>query len=211
MALAPITDYASLTAYIIAVFDRAGDTVFTGATDQFIASAEDSFTPQLLNRRMETVTTLTTATDGSVALPSDFYRIRSVTATINGVNTLLPPLGPAAIPGNYPVTTGDPSSNYYISGNTLYSVPANGALGIVMDYWATFVPISASNTTNWLLTTYSTLYQFATMEQAAIFDQNWNDATMFGQKAKAILGEITDFLALDYYNTSEVNMDTVTP
>jgi hypothetical protein len=207
----PIIDYTTLTAYLVAVFDRAGDTVFVAQTDQFIASAEDTFTPQLLNRRMETVATLTTATDGSVALPADFYRIRSVTATINGVNTLLPPLGPAAIPGNYPITTGDPTSNYYISGSTLYSVPATGSLAIVMDYWAKFTPITSGSPTNWLLTNYSSLYQFATMEQAAIFNQDWQDAAMFGQKAKAILTEITDFMALDYYNTSEVNMDTVTP
>lgn len=211
MATLPITDYSTLVAYITAAFDRAGDTVFTGAIDQFIASAESGFTPQLLARPSETIATLTTDTGGKVNLPADFYRIRSVSATINGVNTLLPPIGPGGVPGLYPITTGDPTTNYLISGTVLYSVPATASLDIVMDYWATFAPITALNTTNWLLTKHSTLYQFGAMEQAAIFNQDWANAAQFGARTKAVLTEITDYLALDYFMSAQTILDTVTP
>lgn len=211
MATSPIIDYSSLTAYLINAFERTNDSAFTGATDQFIAGAESSFTPQIISRFSETTATLTTDSAGNVPLPADFYRLRGITSTINGVNTYLPPLGPNAVPGNYPISTGDPTSNFYISGSTIHTVPGMDAQDLVLDYYAKFTPLSASNPTNWIIISNPTLYQFASMAQAAAFLQDWSSAAALDAKAKSILTEVTDYFALDYTMSSEVNLDTVTP
>jgi len=205
-----VVDHDSLVAYITALFDRVDDTVFTGQIDTFIGLAEDTWTPMLLNRQMEATATLTTDSTGLVALPADYYRPRSVSGIINGANTYLPPLGPTANAGLYPASTTDTPNYWQIVGNNFYLVPGQVAT-ITLDYWAKFVGLSASNQTNWIMDNHPTLYVMSVTAQGHLFNNDFANAASFDAKATAILQQITDYFALDYYNTSEVVIDTVTP
>lgn len=211
MATGAIQDYGSLTAYLISAFERTNDAAFTGATDQFIKQAEDSFTPRILNRNMEATTTLTTAADGSAALPADFYRIRSIYATINGVQTYLPIVTPTSAQGLYPIATGDDSQYVYIVNSTLYTLPANASLGLNFDYYQKFVGLSNTNPTNWIISNYSTLYQFATMAQAALFLQDMQTAQAMDAKANGVLDQLTESLDIETNLNSEFVLDGYTP
>lgn len=208
--MAQVADYASLVSYITDLYDRASDTAFTGRIDTFIGLAEDSWTPTLQNRRMEATTTLTTASDGSVALPSDFYRLRALYGSVNGIQTNIPMIGPVAEQGIYPVSTGDPVSYARLMGSTLYVVPEQ-VQAVTLDYWQQFVGLSASNTTNWIITNFSSLYLYSVMAQAELWLQNWSNAASLDTKADSVLDGINDKFGQDYYNNTDLVLDTPTP
>lgn len=136
--------------------------------------------------------------------------MRSVSGVINGANTYLPQIGPSAVPGIYPVASTDTPQFCKIVGNNLYLIPGL-AQAITLDYWAKFVGLSSGNTTNFIIANYSGLYQMSVCAQAAFFNDDIQGAALFDQKADAILNNITDYLALDYYMAAEVVVDTVTP
>lgn len=209
--MAQVTDWATLTSYITDVFDRSSDTAFTGRIDTFIGLAEDTWTPTLLNRRMETTATLVTGSDGTVALPADFYRLRSFGGSINAVNTNVPMIGPAAQFGLYPVDTTGSTQFAKIVGSTITTIPPNASLSLTLDYWALFVGLSASNTTNWIMTNYSTLYLYSTMAQAWLWLNKFDAAQAFDTKAQEVLDDITDKLGIDYYFNTDVVLDSPTP
>lgn len=208
---APITDYASLTAYIIDKFDRANDTVFVGHTDVMISQAEAAWTPVILNRKMEATATLTTDANGFASLPADFYRPRGINAQINAANTYLPSIGPNAVSGMFPISTGDLAGYVQITSTGLYLQPPTASQVVTLDYWAQFVGLSASATQNWIVKAYPDLYQFSVMAQAAVFNDDLDSAAKYATIADGKLMQITDYFALDYYMNAETVLDTVTP
>ena len=140
--MAAVTDYATLKSFINDVVDRAGDTDFTAQNDTFIGLAEASFSPKLLSRRMETTTTLTTASTGAVALPSDYFRARALYATVNGVSINLPLITPQQEQILYPVATGLSPAYAKIVGSTLTIFPA-AAQDVTLDYLQRFTGLSS--------------------------------------------------------------------
>lgn len=206
-----VVDYASLTSYLVDIFDRSTDTDFTNRTDIFIGLAEDTWTPSLLSRKMEATASLTTASDGTVALPADFYRMRSLGGPINGAGTNLPMIGPTAQFGLYPIATGDGSTNVQLMNDTLITVPANAGLVLTLDYWAMFVGLSASNTTNWIITNYPTLYLFSAMAQAAFWLEDYDKAQSLNGLASDYADTITSKLGQDYYQNTDLVLDSPTP
>lgn len=208
--MAQVVDYASLVSYVVDIFDRSADTAFTGRIDTFIGLAEDTWTPTILNRRMETSATLTTASDGTVALPTDFYRLRSFGGQINGSGTNLPMIGPTANFGMFPINTGSGSQNAQIIGNTLVTSPPNGAISLTIDYWAQFVGLSSGNTTNWIILHYPTLYLYSVMAQAALWLQDPRFGSIQGLADDA-LDKINDKLGIEYYQNTDLSLDGPTP
>jgi hypothetical protein len=159
---------------------------------------------------MEATTVLTTASDGSIALPADFYRLRSLSGVINGVNTNLPMVGPVAEQGLYPITTGDTPNFAKIVGSTLYVIPEQAAT-VTLDYWQQFVGLSSGNTTNWIILIHPTLYMYSVMAQAAMFLQDWGNAANFDAKAANVLDQINAKLGQDYFNNTDLVLDGPTP
>lgn len=190
--------------------DRAADTAYVARIDTFIGLAEDGWKPELLSRQMETVATLTTASDGSVALPSDYYRPRAIYATINGVQTNLPMIGPTAEQGLYPITTGDTPNFARIMGTSLYVVPEQ-VLTVTMDYWAKFVGLSATNTTNWIIQFYPSLYFYSVMEQGCLWLKDWSGASNWANLANSQFDDISNSMALEYFNNTDLVLDSFTP
>lgn len=209
---AKVADYASLTQYLIDTLDRANDPVFVSHTDQMIALAEDEWTPSLLQlRQMETTATLTTDVNGLAAYPVDFYRVRGSNGQVNAAATYLSPIGPNAVSGLYPISTGDGVAYVQMTGAGIQTQPPSSGFVFTLDYWAKFVGLSAVNTTNWIILNNPSLYQFGVLAQGALFNGDLQSAQAYQQKADSIVSNITDYSALDFYMNAEVVLDTVTP
>lgn len=208
---AQVADYASLTQYLVDTLDRANDAVFVAHTDVMIGLAEDTWTPTLLNRQMEASTTLTTDANGFVAYPADFYRPRGSNGAVNASNTYLPPIGPNAVSGIFPISTGNGVMFVQPTATGLQTQPPTASFAFTFDYWAKFVGLSASNTTNWIILNNPSLYQMSVLAQGALFDGDLQGAAGYKGIADGILGNITDYFALDYYMNAETVLDSVTP
>lgn len=206
--MAAVTDYTTLKSYVVDLLDRSGDTAFAAQLDTFIGLAEAGWYPRLLNRQMETTADLT-VTDGSASLPSDFHRVRAVYATINGERRVLQPITPRQEQILYPVDTGDPAY-YKIVGSTFYSVPS-GDFTATMDYYARFTGLSGSNATNWIITRHPHLYLDSVLAQAMRWTQEEDKAAKYEVSVERTLGIINSSLAMEYFNDSEMTLDSPTP
>jgi hypothetical protein len=208
--MAQINDYASLVSAVADYYDRASDTAFMGRMDTFIGLAEDSWTPTLINRRMEVSVPLTTAADGTVALPDDFIRLRGQFGAINGVNTNLPQVGPVAAQGLYPIPSGLTPKFGQIVGNTLSVLPGQ-VQTFTLDYWAKPTGLSGSTATNWIILTAPTLYFYSTMSQASLWLKAFDEASSWDSLADIQLDAICNKFGLDYYSNTDLVLDTPTP
>ena len=206
--MAAVTTYATLNTYINALFDRATDTTFTAQNDTFIGLAEAAFSPKLLSRRMETTASLT-VTSGSASLPSDFFRARTAYATISNVRVDLPFITPAQEMALYPIDTGDAVYSKIV-GSTYYTVPSDD-LTVTLDYLARFTGLSSGNTTNWIITYHPNLYVDAVAAQAARWIQDTEKAVMYERSWRDIQDQITDNYAIEYFNNTELTLDSPTP
>lgn len=210
--MAQIIDYASLVSAVVDYDDRSTDSAFMGRIDTFIGLAEDEWMPGLQSRFMEETATLTTATDGSIALPADFYRVRALYGSVNGLQTNLPMIGPVAEQGLYPdgPADGDTPNFARIMGSTLYVVPEQ-VQTVTLDYWAQFVGLSATNTTNWIILNHPTLYFYSVMAQAYLWLKDFQTAQTWGTLAENQYDQINGNFARDYYNNTDLVLDTSTP
>lgn len=208
--MAQIVDYASLKSYVTDTLDRSGDSAFVAQLDAFIGLAEDSWTPTLLSRRMEATADLTTADDGSVDLPADFYKMRALSAVF-GINVNLPMISPVAEPGLYPLpSNGTPARFAKIVGTKLYVLPEQ-PITVTLDYWAKFVGLSSGMPTNWIILNHPTLYLYSTMAQAYFWLQDMTNAANLEAKAQATLDNINSSFAREYYSNTDLVLDTPTP
>lgn len=168
MAHDPVTDYASLTTAIVDVYNRAGDSDFTGSTDAFISNFEKSANRKILSRFGEMTTTLTTDADGLVSLPSDFIAIRNKNIINGSLLTSLKTIPQGAIAQVFPITTGGDPYYLSISGSQISANPPS-IRDITFDYYAKFVGLSALNTTNWVVLQHPDYYEAGVMREAAIY------------------------------------------
>jgi len=209
--MSQIQDYASLKSNVVDYQDRSSDTAFNSAFDTFVGLAEDEWSPTLMSRLMEASTSLTTASDGSVALPSDFYRYRSLTGQVNGYNQNIPMIGPAAEPGLYPVSsTGDGVTYARINNATLYVIPEQ-VQTVTLDYWAKPTGLTSTATTNWIVLNHPTLYFYAVIAQSCLWLKNFDEASSWGGLAKDQLDEIVGKFGLEYFMNTDTIFDFPTP
>jgi hypothetical protein len=147
-----IADYSDL-------FVQCGE--YTGRDDfghmfpRFVSYAENKLNRQLRVGGMETSTTITTATDGTVALPADYLEMRQVKRSTGYVMDLLTP---NAADWQYGSHSGTPHA-YAVIGSTFHVKPyASETFSII--YYAKIDPLTVSNTTNWLLTDAPLIYLY---------------------------------------------------
>lgn len=211
MAAAQITNYATLQTAVFDYFDRATDTAFTNQFDVWLGLAEDEWSPLIMSRYMEATTSLTTAADGTVALPGDFYRYRSLTGQVNGYNKNIPMIGPAAEAGIYPVSQSIDGVTYArIMNSTLYVIPEQ-VQTVQLDYWARTAALTSTNTTNWIITNHSTLYFYSVCAQACLWMKAWQEAETWQAKADAQVDEIVGRLGFEYFSNTDTIFDFPTP
>lgn len=143
------------------------DTSLDDNIPEFVALAERRFNRILNTPEMESLTTLTAA--ATVALPSDFWEVRSVYLDTDPRRPL-EEVTQGVLRSRYAAqTTGTPEV-YAISGLSMILGPSpDSSDSLVLTYKSTIPALSDTNTTNWLLTAHPDIYLWATLLMAQAF------------------------------------------
>ena len=174
-----ITNFAELQT---AVADWLHRTDLTAKIPDFITFAESRINCDLQANVKETDATLVTVIGQDYsALPSDFV-------SPIALNVLFSPSAvqqdlPQVLPENLKVSTARTSPyQWAIDGATVaYGQPLDQAYTIILRYLGTFT-LSASATTNWLLTNHPDVYLWGTLLEAAIYAQDSDNIALYGSK-----------------------------
>lgn len=196
-----LSTYADLTA---AIADYNARSDLTSVIPTFITLTEvmaqfgdggNDIEP-LRVREMETTSTaLTPDANGNITIPADFLEMRRVTYNSDPkqVLTYLSPSDLNAMYGDADGDDDDPDDvdnalHYTIVGSSLTIRPI-GSSTVTLDYYQKIPALTASNTTNWLMTKAPTVYLYGCQFQASIYTQNPEAATAYlGLYRNAIMG-----------------------
>ncbi|UXN74502.1 hypothetical protein N8D56_05010 [Devosia sp. A8/3-2] len=161
--MAGLNSYNDLTNEIQQWLEREGEPALVDRIPTIIQMAESWLNRKLQGYQREVTGTLTTDTDGKVAMPPGATAIVSV---------------------DY---AGRPY-RFKLSGNTL--TVSNGASRTFdVVYNSRLVPLSAGNQTNWLLQIAPDAYLYACLGQASVFLENVQMAAVYSSQAANILSE----------------------
>jgi hypothetical protein len=160
-----ITTYAELQT---AVADWLHRTDLTTKIPDFIALAESAMSARIKCRSMEARSTLTcTASSAYVTLPTDMIEMRRLTLSSTTPARQLKYVTPDEITSDYPYgTTGEPYVFTVIAGQVQLAPIPDSAYTLELTYLQRIPALSDSNTTNWLLTAYPTVYLYGSLLQA---------------------------------------------
>ncbi len=195
--MAATTNYTSLVANLIDVPNRAGDDDYANQTGLFIANAEAEFGRQILSRRAEMTTTLSTDADGFVTLPSDFIALRNSNIANGTLRTSLGSIPSGAVAQVFPITAGgDPY--YIIVRGTQLAVNPPAARDVTFDYYARFVALTASNQTNWIVTNHPDLYLYGALKHAFIYLDDDRQIGKYAALADKAKQDIQDLYTIEF-------------
>lgn len=169
MALA---NYADLLASVAGWLNR---TDLTATIPDFIRLAEAEFNRSLRTIEMEGRATATLTSD-AVAVPSDYIGLKSIKLGTTPLEYVAP--GEA-----FDDDTTGTAARYTISDGQFFFRPAPSTGTVTIDYYQAIPALTASNTTNWLMTKHPDLYLFATCAQAEFYLVN--DARVPAWKGRA--------------------------
>lgn len=157
--------YETLKTEVLEWTRRAG---LTGNVETFVGLCEARANRNLRVPEMEKRST-STPTDEYVQFPADFLALRSIQVNANPVKPLkyVPPheidlLG---------AQTGSPVY-YTVAGNALQIFPSASGSVVEIAYYAEIPPLTATNSTNWLLDGHADYYLAGSLLQAYIFTRN---------------------------------------
>lgn len=187
MALATYNDLLSaITSWMYARTDIAAN------ADDFIALAEDEINNGLENiatgeivrlrtRDMETTAEITPDSSGHATLPTDFLEWRQVTST-DSPRRDLKLIAPSFSEERYGYRESDLPEHFDIVGTELRIYPVSTTI-IELIYYAKVPALTASNTTNWLLTKRPNIYLYGSLYHASMWLRNEpNDMATFFAK-----------------------------
>ena len=205
-----IADYSDL---LIAVGEYTGRDDFTHMYPRFVSFAENKLNRRLRVGGMETYATLICAEEGYATLPTDYLEMREVKTTAGSVLESLSLPGADAKFGPH---IGTPCA-YVVIGNRFYPKPTpvappgwdegdwdaaawDAANTYYAWYYAKLPGLSASNTTNWLLTDLPMSYLYAVAAEVigwAISSGRGEDAGKLQVVNGLLDDEIKSYAALD--------------
>jgi hypothetical protein len=175
-----ITDYASLQAEVISVSHR---TDMASKIPGFIQRAEREMARLLPLRAFET--TVTGTSTGTIALPADFDQVELLVLNSNG--------------REYPMDYTSPNGvSAYVSGNPNRYTVLNGVIKFIaptgghytLHYLKKLVPLSDTNTTNFILTEHPDAYLTGTLMQLHLYTRNDAEANKYAPMFHMILDQI---------------------
>jgi hypothetical protein len=163
-----ITTYAELQTSVINFTHRAD---LASILPDLVRLAEDAIFGDLEVRNQDTVTTLVTVADTpTVALPSDFIKMRSLSLSSVEPGNPLQYLTPELFVERFQFDeSGEPSAYTIIGQNIHLAKTPDDAYSLRTVYEVRLVNLSDSQTTNWLLTNFPAVYLYATLVQAGIY------------------------------------------
>lgn len=153
----------------------------------FITLFESVANRRLRVRQMETTATLTPSS-GAATLPTDYLAWRRL--TWNGSTSReLEFVHPTYLRAAYPSADAGTPRIFTIEGSTLSIRPTDGTT-LTMDYFQKIPVLSASNTTNWLLTAHPDVYLWGAMVEAHVFAKDAESAAVFKLRRDEAFAEI---------------------
>lgn len=166
-----ITNYSEL---VDAITDRMNDSALSTYAPEFIGLAEAQF-----NRRLNTLegeATATTTAASSIALPTGFLAIKSIYLDTDP-KQVLNPMSAKNVATYWASQTTAKPLNYAVASNEIMLAPSpDDTYTVKMTYLAKLTPLSATNTTNWLLESHPDLYLYASLAHAEF--RGWNDGRL---------------------------------
>ena len=164
------TNYTDLKA---TVADYLARTDLTTQITDFITLAENRLRRDLRLRQMiKVVTTTTTASDATVALPSDFLEMRDIHIETNPIQTVIYQ-NPSNFFRNSNVTVGGMPSYYTVTGSEFQFAPIpDSAYTLKMIYYAAPTYLSSSVSSNVFLATCPDLLLYASLGEAEPYLMN---------------------------------------
>lgn len=164
-----LDNYADLKTAIGTWMGRRSD--LTDVVDDMIDMFESWINRNIRAPQMEGESTASAAE--FLALPTDFLQIRRITYEDDPIINL------EFIPPSYAdfynnTTDTDVPKWYSIVGDQFRLVPAPNDLTVLVriSYWKKLAGLSASNTTNWLLTLYPDAYLYGCLTHGNVFTQD---------------------------------------
>ncbi len=164
-----------------------GHTLFTSSVPDFITLFEAEANRRLRARQQETSTTLTPSS-GTATLPTDYLSWRRVTWS-GSVLAELEYQTPSYLRALFPETPSGVPRFFTIEGSSLLVRPTSDT-GIDFDYYQKIPALSASATTNWLLTAHPDVYLFGSLVEADMFGVHDARAGAWLTRRDAIFEEI---------------------
>lgn len=199
-----IDSYSTL---VDAICDRMNDASLEAYAPEFIQLAESSFNRRLISLDMEGTATI--AADASIPVPSDYKGAMSLRIDD------YPPLAQLSADDfqtKWSEANPGRPENFAIFGGVINLGPApDQAYTVTMNYLRTLAPLTATNTTNWLLEQHPDLYLSAALVEAEV--RGWNDerAAILNGRVEGMIAEInthdarrrrgnlTDAVAAEYF------------
>ncbi len=194
MAIATYTDLVSAITEWLA---EDGNTTLVARVPDFITLAEAKFNRTLLHPKMEkraTTTVDTSSTDPEfITLPSDFQSMRRV--RLSGVTgkPRLDFMSQTQIDDyRYSIdNTPDQPIYFSVMGSELELAPTpNEDYALEMVYRANIPALTASNTTNWLLTLAPDLYLYGALLESTPYQKNDERIAVWGSAMQAVLDQL---------------------
>jgi hypothetical protein len=202
--------YSGLKASLASWIERSADTTYTGTADDFIDLSEAKFTRMLAkmgHRKLEETSTLTTDSNGEVALPADFVMEKSLIwdgaadAPLEFVSwsqlQFLNPYNESGVPCRYSIQ------------NSTVKVGPIAAGDILLTYYETLPALSDANTTNWLLTLAPDAYLFMGIAMGHAFNEDESRALAWEAKAAQILEEAGVIGQMAGLHNASMNLEMV--
>ena len=184
-----VSTYAELKTAIGNYLGR-GD--LTDRADECIDRVEAKFRRRLRLRPMESTATGTFASGtATIALPTDFLQVISFTYEISsGVPRELRPITPQQGDGLEYGESGLPTWYAFVDGLIrLYPTP-DDAYSYTLRHYAKFSPLSASNTTNFLLTDYGDAYEYGCYAEACAYTGDTAELSKWKMGFEEVIAEI---------------------
>lgn len=165
-------------------------TDLTNQIEEFIGYAERRFNRVLRVPEMEESIS-STSSGSTLTLPADFLQIRSVYIDRSPIN-FLKQVSMAELREMFPTTNTEVPTHFALqSGNEMIVRPLpSGSFTYVTNYYQKIPALSASQTTNWLLTAQPDLYVAQAMVEAMIFLRDAEGLAFWEQRAAAKMNEL---------------------
>lgn len=180
-----ISNYSELQTAVASWLHPGGGNPLSAIIPDFITLAESKLNRRLRLRAMETVATGTIS--ATVALPSDFLEIKSITTTVSGSTYKLDYCDPSEI-------TGDASTTYRytVVGSNLKFPTVGTGQTYTLTYYAKLPALSAG--ANWLITNAPEVYLYAALVEGCEYI---HDPERVGQYTQLLENSIANIEAAE--------------
>jgi hypothetical protein len=186
-----LSNYTDLQASVAGWLHR---TDLTTQIVDFITLAEERFNRELRLRRMVTNAALTTTAGvNTVALPADWLETENVTLSSTSPPGAMEVITPEQMDREYPLNyvTGQPGVYTLVGSNLILGPTPDAVYTVSLDYYQK-IPALATNSTNWLMTNYPSMYLSAVMVEAGVYTFDSDMVQLWDAKYQAARDALID-------------------